>query len=340
MDMLVMKIMNFAQRLVDADRASLFLVDTKNRELYATIFDVGVGERMGHSNSDSGGEETSHPPSREIRFPIGTGIAGQVALSGEILNITDAYSDPRFNRTVDAITGYKTETILCMPIYIRGSLIGVVQMVNKHAGHFTKEDEEAFEMFAVYCGLALHHAKLYDKIRRSAQKYRVAIEVLSYHNTCTPEEVQKMLVKPNGGDGPPEIDSYYFNPFAYNDFEKARCTVHMFSDLFGLTRFDEMSLIRFILTIKKNYRRVPYHNWTHGFSVANTMYSIIKHSDDAFRPIEVSVGCWDRLERCLKIHLIFFVWQSNLTSISYKLTNQLIFKHFTAPGSIHWFPLP
>lgn len=287
MDMLVMKIMNFAQRLVDADRASLFLVDSKSKELYATIFDVGVEDANTQHSADSGGEDNGvHPPSREIRFPIGTGIAGQVALTGEILNIEDAYSDPRFNRTVDAITGYTTKTILCMPIYIRGSLIGVVQMVNKHSGNFTKEDEEAFEMFAVYCGLALHHAKLYDKIRRSAQKYRVALEVLSYHNTCTEEEVQRALSQ-EVPEGEPEIDSYYFNPFAYDDFEKAKCTIFMFADLFGLQRFDHLSLIRFTLTIKKNYRRVPYHNWTHGFSVANTMYSVIKHSDEAFRPIEV-----------------------------------------------------
>lgn len=93
------------------------------------------------------------------------------------------------------IPGYKTETILCMPVFIRGSIIGVVQMVNKHTGLFTQEDEEAFEMFGVYCGLALHHAKLYDKIRRSEQKYKVALEVLSYHNTCTEDEVMRAEVK-------------------------------------------------------------------------------------------------------------------------------------------------
>lgn len=104
MDMLVMKIMNFAQRLVDADRASLFLVDSKSKELYATIFDVGVEGPNAQNSSDSGGEDNgTQPPSREIRFPIGTGIAGQVALNGEILNITDAYSDPRFNRKVKFI---------------------------------------------------------------------------------------------------------------------------------------------------------------------------------------------------------------------------------------------
>ena len=48
-------------------------------------------------------------------------------------------------------------------------------------------------MFAIYCGLALHHAKLYDKIRRSEQKYRVALEVLSYHNASSHNEVAQIL---------------------------------------------------------------------------------------------------------------------------------------------------
>lgn len=290
MDTLVTKVMNFAQRLVDADRASLFLVDSKNKELYATIFDIGIegGDNTNAAGGNDSGSDDSNSKvnaPREIRFSLGTGIAGEVAMTGEILNIPDAYSDPRFNRTVDQLTGYKTESILCMPIFIRGNIIGVVQMVNKRSGLFTKEDEEAFEMFAVYCGLALHHAKLYDKIRRSEQKYRVALEVLSYHNTCTEEEVRQCLQ-----DGIPsnvsDIDNYYFDPFNYGDFKKAVYTIYMFIDLFGLNRFDQTSLIRFTLTVRKNYRRVPYHNWTHGFSVANTMYTIIKKSDSAFRPNE------------------------------------------------------
>ncbi|XP_067002756.2 probable 3',5'-cyclic phosphodiesterase pde-5 isoform X2 [Anabrus simplex] len=281
MDTLVMKVMNFAQRLVDADRASLFLLDAKNKELYARIFDVGVSDMEDESGEVSCENDCQPPTSREIRFPVGTGIAGQVALTGEILNIVDAYSDPRFNRTVDQLTGYRTHSILCMPIFIRGNVIGVVQMVNKHVGTFTKEDEEAFEMFAVYCGLALHHAKLYEKIARSEQKYRVALEVLSYHNTCSEAEVEAIQLQ-GIPDVMPGVDDYYFSVFTLDDYEKARHAIYMFKDLFGLTKFDRDSLIRFTLTVKKNYRRVPYHNWTHGFAVANSMYSIIKHAQTVF----------------------------------------------------------
>ncbi|ROT67948.1 putative 3',5'-cyclic phosphodiesterase pde-5 [Penaeus vannamei] len=216
------------------------------------------------------------------------GIAGIVAQTGQVLNIPDAYADPRFNRTVDQLTGYVTKSILCMPIFIRGNVIGVMQMVNKNGGIFSKEDEESFEMFAVYCGLALHHAKLYDKIRRSEQKYKVALEMMSYHSCCGEDELSKLSKEevPNHMAG---VDDYYFCPLNLEDMEKVRHAIYMFVDLFGLTRFEKDCLIRFTLTVKKNYRRVPYHNWTHGFSVANSMYTIIKHSPKTFRPLEVRV---------------------------------------------------
>ena len=72
------------------------------------------------------------------RCAVGTGIAGYVAETGETLNVRDAYNDPRFNRAIDEQTGYSTKSILCMPICIRGLVIGVVQMVNKLNGFFTK----------------------------------------------------------------------------------------------------------------------------------------------------------------------------------------------------------
>ena len=57
---------------------------------------------------------------------------------------------------------------------------------------FTPADEVAFKTFSVYCGLALHHAKLYDKIRRSEQKLKVSLEVLSYHNMATAAEINSV----------------------------------------------------------------------------------------------------------------------------------------------------
>ncbi|KAL8606518.1 hypothetical protein ACOMHN_037749 [Nucella lapillus] len=259
---------NFAKTLVSADRASLFMVDARSKELFARIFDTGADDQT--------------RVQQEIRFPMDKGVAGHVASTGEILNIPDAYSDSRFNRDVDLQTGYRTKTILCMPIYIRGNVIGVVQMVNKLSGTFTHNDEEAFETFAIYCGLALHHAKLYDKIRRSEQKYRVALEVLSYHSQCTEEELSNLRALPLP-EQIPRITQYTFSPWDVDTDHKPLHVLFMLRDLFSPMRtskreerYDLDDLMRFILTVRKNYRNVPYHNWVHAFSVAHSMYTVIK----------------------------------------------------------------
>uniref|UniRef100_A0A914H147 PDEase domain-containing protein n=1 Tax=Globodera rostochiensis TaxID=31243 RepID=A0A914H147_GLORO len=294
MDTVIMKVMNFAQKLVDADRASLFLVDNKSQEIYARIFDISQPELDDQSQYNG---ELSPPfvdPNvhqrqdgrKEIRFPLGKGIAGHVALTGESLSIQNAYEDERFNREIDSMTGYHTQSILCMPIFIRGSVIGVVQMVNKRSGGpFNQIDEEAFETFAIYCGLALHHAKLYEKIKRSEQKYRVALEVLAYHSVCNRDELNK-LKKVKLREKIPELDLFEFNGNRLSELEKPLYAVYMFKTLFdGVISYDSDDLIRFVLTVRKNYRKVPYHNWTHGWTVAHAMFVFLR-ATNIFQPLE------------------------------------------------------
>ncbi|CAG0892032.1 unnamed protein product, partial [Darwinula stevensoni] len=309
MDKLIVKIMDFAQKLVSADRASLFLVDHKTKELYSRIFDMTLPD-------PSSPTQTVSTSPREFRIPLGVGIAGRVAETAESMNIPDAYADPRFHRAIDQETGYTTQSLLAMPICLRGQVIGVMQMVNKKAGpphFFPPEDEEAFALFAVYCGLALHQAKLYEKLQRSEQKYKVALEVLSYHNSCTEEELHRLFAGSNPLTVVPGLDksvpcrilwkfrdadpnsvasdpvrlfSYFFTAGGKEDPEKAKMAVGMFFDLFGSSRFDVESVIRFTLTVKRNYRRVPYHNWTHGFHVAHCMYCILRSAPTIFKPLE------------------------------------------------------
>ncbi|XP_055884479.1 probable 3',5'-cyclic phosphodiesterase pde-5 isoform X4 [Biomphalaria glabrata] len=292
MDVVIMKIMNFAQRLVNADRASLFLVDYYKRELYARIFDVG------HSANSGGKDNTDYRrPHEEIRFSMDKGVAGYVASTGKVLNIKDAYKDPRFNPEVDIRTGYKTKSILCMPIFIRGVVIGVVQMVNKRNGTFTKADEQAFETFAIYCGLALHHAKLYEKIRRSEQKYKVALDVLSYHSQATAEEVKTLKDKPIP-KSIKNITRYDFSPWAVMEDDKPVHCLYMFKILFQDIKYDLEDLMRFTLTVRKNYRSVPYHNWSHAFSVAHSMFTVLQTTQHKLSPVEcislfVSCLCHD-----------------------------------------------
>ncbi|KAM5228601.1 cAMP and cAMP-inhibited cGMP 3',5'-cyclic phosphodiesterase 10A isoform 2-T2 [Ctenodactylus gundi] len=275
-DSLLEHIMIYAKNLVNADRCALFQVDHKNKELYSDLFDIG--------------EEKEGKPifkkTKEIRFSIEKGIAGQVARTGEVLNIPDAYADPRFNREVDLYTGYTTRNILCMPIVSRGSVIGVVQMVNKISGSaFSKTDENNFKMFAVFCALALHCANMYHRIRHSECIYRVTMEKLSYHSICTAEEWQDLMRFTLPGRLCKEIELFHFDIGPFENMWPG-IFVYMIHRSCGTSCFDLEKLCRFIMSVKKNYRRVPYHNWKHAVTVAHCMYAILQNNDGLFTDLE------------------------------------------------------
>eukprot|EP00002_Diphylleia_rotans_P039768 TRINITY_DN9309_c0_g1_i2.p1 TRINITY_DN9309_c0_g1~~TRINITY_DN9309_c0_g1_i2.p1 ORF type:complete len:1089 (+),score=218.61 TRINITY_DN9309_c0_g1_i2:44-3310(+) len=135
-------IMMKAKELLEADRCTLFLVDEKTKELWSKVADG----------------------SSEIRIPMTMGIAGHVASTGQTLNIPDAYLDPRFNPDVDRRSGYKTKSILCMPIRnARGAVIGVTQMINKLDGTFFDEaDEQLLYAFSSQASVSLENSKLFQ----------------------------------------------------------------------------------------------------------------------------------------------------------------------------------
>ena len=136
------RILEVAKTQADAERGTLFLVDEKTEEIWSLI---------------AHGLEK-----REIRLPLGTGVAGYVAKSGEILNIPDAYADPRFNRDVDAQTGYRTRNILCLPIRNKtGKIIAALQLLNKRRGGFTSEDLDFLLTLSEHMALALENAQLH-----------------------------------------------------------------------------------------------------------------------------------------------------------------------------------
>ncbi|XP_029140351.1 cAMP and cAMP-inhibited cGMP 3',5'-cyclic phosphodiesterase 10A [Protobothrops mucrosquamatus] len=311
-DSLLENIMIYAKNLVNADRCALFQVDQKNNELYSDLFDIGEVHEG----------KPVFRKTKEIRFSIEKGIAGQVARTGEVLNIPDAYADPRFNREVDLYTGYTTRNILCMPIVSRGSVIGVVQMVNKLTGSaFSKTDENNFKMFAVFCALALHCANMYHRIHHSECIYRVTMEKLSYHSVCTAEEWKTLMDCKLPSQLCREIEQFHFDIGPYEDFWPAifvymihQCcgvgwmnrgrkannredgsammsalSLYMESDIME-EGFDIEKLCRFTMSVKKNYRRVPYHNWKHAITVAHCMYVILQHNHRTFTDLEKHSG--------------------------------------------------
>lgn len=166
-NLLIRKVMTKAQSFIGADRCSLFMVDSVRGGLWSIV---------------------AHGENSKIFVPLGEGIAGTVAKTGEIINIPDAYNDPRFNSAVDKKTGYITKSILCVPIRGNdGEIMGCTQMINKLNGsEFSKTDVELMSAFNVFCGIALSNAQLYESATRSKKKMSAILDiVLSMSSTST-----------------------------------------------------------------------------------------------------------------------------------------------------------
>ncbi|KAL3878516.1 hypothetical protein ACJMK2_030856 [Sinanodonta woodiana] len=278
-DHLISNILLMTKDCVNADRCALFLVDEEKQELYAASFYEGMNEK---------GEPVFRKQC-QIRFGMSKGVAGYVATTGQTLNIDDAYADSRFNRDVDKTTGYKTRNILCMPIIDRGKVIGVVQLVNSLSGdHFTKADEETFKLFSVYCALALHYSRIYSYMKLQQAKYKVALEVLDFHIRCSEKEVQALKTNLilTEEQVPEDFTHYNFSCYDYGDI-LPQLFIKMVVSRFGTHVFDMEKLCRFVLTIRKNYRPLSYHNWEHGFHVAHTVWCIIQSHPDVFTDLDV-----------------------------------------------------
>lgn len=148
LDRLLNLIVQAAARVVEADRCSLFLVDRERGELWTK-----VAQGLGVS---------------EIRIPMDRGIAGAAATGNQGINIPDAYADPRFNQEVDKQTGYRTKTILCVPMRsLEGEVVGVLQALNKlDRKAFTAEDEELLSALGGQAAAALNNALLHNEIEQ------------------------------------------------------------------------------------------------------------------------------------------------------------------------------
>jgi len=157
---LIQKIMATTTTILEADRSTLFVNDPKTNELWAMVAE---------------GVET-----KEIRFPNHLGIAGTVFTTGETANIPDAYMDPRFNQEIDKKTGYKTDTILCMPVYNKDNeAVGVIQSLNKKDGPFTEKDENRVRAFSAQAAIAIENARLFENVLRMKNYNESILESMS-----------------------------------------------------------------------------------------------------------------------------------------------------------------
>jgi signal transduction histidine kinase/putative methionine-R-sulfoxide reductase with GAF domain len=146
LDALLALIIAKVTELMDADRATLYLLTEDGRHLWSKV--MQGSERI------------------EIRLAVGEGIAGWVAQTREIVNIPDAYVDTRFQPSVDIRSGYRTRSILSVPMMgAPGGLAGVLQVLNKQDGPFTHADEELLIALASQAAIAIENARLYHSLK-------------------------------------------------------------------------------------------------------------------------------------------------------------------------------
>jgi Serine phosphatase RsbU, regulator of sigma subunit len=144
LDNLLQVIVAKAAEVMDAERATLFLYDQPRNELWS--------------------KTTQKLEINEIRIPLGVGIAGTVAKTRALINISDAYADPRFDPTFDKQTGYRTRSILCLPLIGNGdSLVGVIQVLNKkNRQTFDEIDESLLAGLSDHITVALERGRLIE----------------------------------------------------------------------------------------------------------------------------------------------------------------------------------
>eukprot|EP01061_Rhynchopus_euleeides_P008029 TRINITY_DN17097_c0_g3_i1.p1 TRINITY_DN17097_c0_g3~~TRINITY_DN17097_c0_g3_i1.p1 ORF type:complete len:998 (+),score=333.60 TRINITY_DN17097_c0_g3_i1:66-2996(+) len=153
-------VMEHARQIVNADRASLFICDWQRKCLVATF-----GNQI-------------------VTMPINKGIAGTVATTGENLNILDAYSDNRFNQSIDKKSGYRTKTLLAVPVKCDGQVVAVAQLINKKAPAggtplpFDAEDEDLLESFSNFAGISLRISAQYKDLSKERHKFKTMLDAV------------------------------------------------------------------------------------------------------------------------------------------------------------------
>ncbi len=152
-------LVNIAKRslsVLNCERASIFILDKSKHILWSK---VALG-------------------TDRIEIPSDKGIAGYSATHNEIINIKDAYEDPRFDKMVDIETGFRTKSILCVPlISIKGDVLGVVEAINKKGGIFTEDDVQMIKIFCSTIARAIENSKFYQELQETFYSF---LETLAF----------------------------------------------------------------------------------------------------------------------------------------------------------------
>jgi two-component system, OmpR family, phosphate regulon sensor histidine kinase PhoR len=170
-------VMQSAERVMQAEASSVFLIDRQTDELY---FEVATGPKE---------EEV-----KKIRLKKDEGIAGWVASTGVSLLVPDVSKDPRFAKRVDAETHFITRSILCVPLKVRNQMIGVVQVVNRLGAESFSESEIKFlEALASQAAIAIENTNLYEHLEERAEQLNKELKKVNIKLAIEKQRIESIV---------------------------------------------------------------------------------------------------------------------------------------------------
>ncbi|XP_066431881.1 dual 3',5'-cyclic-AMP and -GMP phosphodiesterase 11A [Eleutherodactylus coqui] len=278
LEKVVKKIMHRAQTLLKCERCSVLLLEDIESPVVKFTKSFELLSPKCSADAESSFKDSLEKSSYSD-WLINNSIAELVASTGLPVNISDAYQDPRFDAEADQFSGFHIRSVLCVPIWNSNhQIIGVAQVLNRLDGKpFDDADQRLFEAFVIFCGLGINNTIMYDQVKKSWAKQSVALDVLSYHATCSKAEVDKFKAANIPLVVELAIDDIHFDDFSLDVDEMITAALRMFMELGMVQKFkiDYETLCRWLLTVRKNYRMVLYHNWRHAFNVCQLMFAML-----------------------------------------------------------------
>lgn len=149
-------VMSLSEEMLNTEVSAVMLLSPDNKELY---WEISRGE----------GSEFFK---RKVRLPVGEGIGGYVAQTGEPILTNDVSRDPRWCRSYDEKSGFRTRSMICVPVKYHGEILGVIEVINKKTGEFTPRDLRILEILAAQTGGAIENARIHGKLEEAYEELK------------------------------------------------------------------------------------------------------------------------------------------------------------------------
>ncbi|XP_004432255.1 PREDICTED: rod cGMP-specific 3',5'-cyclic phosphodiesterase subunit beta [Ceratotherium simum simum] len=236
-------------------------------------------------------------------WALASGLPTYVAESGFICNIMNAPADEMFKFQEGPLddSGWIIKNVLSMPIVNKKEeIVGVATFYNRKDGKpFDEQDEVLMESLTQFLGWSVLNTDTYDKMNKLENRKDIAQDMVLYHVRCDKDEIQSILptrerlgkepadceedelgkILKEVLPGPTKFDIYefHFSDLECTELELVKCGIQMYYELGVVRKFQipQEVLVRFLFSVSKGYRRITYHNWRHGFNVAQTMFTLL-----------------------------------------------------------------